>query len=110
MASAIDETHLCERLQRERSILGLPPLPEDGLSRVAEAVARDTAAGTTLAALLALGRELGEETAPGDDVAAWAASLRRLDALAYAVRLVEAQIFAGNSGDGIMLPDARLVI
>lgn len=43
---------------------------------------------------------------PVDDFAAWTAACQRL--IVYALRLIEAQLAAGNSGPGMLLPDKDL--
>jgi hypothetical protein len=45
-----------------------------------------------------------------DNFEVWGAVCQRLDAIAYALRLVEAQLIAGNTGPGMLLPDKDLLI
>jgi hypothetical protein len=98
-------------LERTRAYLGLAPLPREGRLKIEAAIAMQTPSGMRLEDLLALGEELGAlMNVMADDVDAWGGSYRRLDALGYAVRLVEAQIIAGNTGPGIMLPDPDLTV
>jgi hypothetical protein len=96
-------------LAARRSLVGLPPLPPEGLGTIAASLAAETPLGRYLDRLLALGEEIGG-AAPADDFAAWAAAAQRLEALAYALRLIEAQIIAGNHGPGLLLPDRNLYV
>lgn len=122
MREAVDEERLEEvdcsafdsgtpLLERTRAYLGLAPLPREGRLRIEAAIAAQTPAGLRLEDLLAFGEELGAQmNVMADDIDAWGGSYRRLDALGYAVRLVEAQILAGNTGSGIMLPDPDVTV
>jgi len=96
-------------LAARRSLVGLPSLPREGLGTIVAALAAETPLGRQLDRLLALGEEIGG-AAPADDFAAWAAAAQRLEALAYALRLIEAQIIAGNNGPGLLLPDRNLYV
>ena len=113
MSEAEAERELSEERARalaaRRSVVGLPPLPSEGLGTIAASLAAETPLGRHLDRLLALGEEIGG-AAPADDFAAWAAAAQRLEALAYALRLIEAQIIAGNNGPGLMLPDRNLYV
>jgi hypothetical protein len=93
-----------------RSRLGLRALPQEGRRAVAAAVAARTPAGTRFESLLAIGEEIDAQIVPLDNFEVWATVCQRLDAIAYALRLIEAQLIAGNTGPGMLLPDKDLVI
>lgn len=99
-----------ERLERQRRNLGLAALPPEGRIAVEWALAQQTLPATRLATLLELGEQLGSLVLPSADIDAWGRALARIDALAFSVRLIEAQIVAGNTGPGIMLPDPTVVL
>ena len=97
-------------LESRRSILGLAPLPLEGQRAVEAAIAARTPAGVRFENLLAIGEELGARVLPTDDFDRWATACQRLDAMAYALRLLEAQVIAGNTGAGLLLPDRDLLV
>jgi hypothetical protein len=108
--SAAPATEIHSVLERQRRGVGLAPLPLSGRHVIEEAIADETPAGVRLAELLDLGEEVSARMAPDADFDSWGGLYRRLDALAYAIRLMEAQIVAGNTGAGMMLPNPDLEV
>ena len=96
-------------IEARRSRLGLMSLTSTAREAIATAIANRTPAGVRFETLLTIGEEI-DAAVPADDFAAWAAACQRLDAIAYALRLMEAQLAAGNSGPGMMLPDKDLLV
>jgi hypothetical protein len=99
-----------DRLERQRRNLGLTALTAEGRLAIEWALAQQTPPATRLATLLELGEQLGSLVLPSADLDAWGRALARIDALAFSARLIEAQIVAGNTGAGLMLPDPSLVL
>ncbi len=97
-------------LEQKRARLGLRPLPADGRDALEQAMSRSTPAASRLEEVLELGMALGADILSAEEVDAWTRALARIDALAYCVRLIEAQILAGNEGLGMMLPDTALEV
>ncbi len=104
----------CESGDRQidvrRSRLGLMALPREGRLMVAAAIAARTPAGIRFENLLAIGEEIDAQVVPVDNFEVWGTVCSRLDAIAYALRLVEAQLIAGNTGSGMLLPDKDLLV
>ena len=96
-------------IEARRSRLGLMSLTSSARKTIAAAIANRTPAGVRFETLLTIGEEI-DAAVPVDDFAAWAAACQRLDSIAYAVRLIEAQLAAGNSGPGMLLPDKDLLV
>ena len=92
-----------------RSRLGLMSLTSAARTAIIAAITNGTPAGIRFETLLTIGEEI-DAAVPADDFTAWAAACQRLDSIAYALRLVEAQLAAGNSGPGMLLPDKDLLI
>ena len=103
------EDHGGREIDARRSRLGLTPLTSAARTAIAAAVASRTPCGIRFESLLTIGEEIDASVA-ADDFAAWAAACQRLDSIAYALRLIEAQLAAGNSGPGMLLPDKDLLI
>lgn len=97
-------------LEQKRSRLGLRPLPPEGRLALEGAIDQATPAASRLEEVLTLGLQLGADVISPEEVEAWTRALARMDAIAYCVRLIEAQILAGNTGLGMMLPDATLEV
>jgi hypothetical protein len=96
-------------IEARRSRLGLMSLTSAARAAIAAAIANRTPAGIRFETLLAIGEEI-DAAVPADDFAAWAAACQRLESIAYALRLIEAQLAAGNSGPGMLLPDKDLLV
>lgn len=97
-------------IERRRRMLGLPPLTPEAHLALEWALSQQTPGALRLQRLLEFGEQLGSLELPSADLDAWGEALARIDALAYGARLIEAQIIAGNTGIGIMLPDRTLDI
>jgi hypothetical protein len=93
-----------------RSRLGLMTLPLEGRLAIEAAIAGRTPAGIRFETLLTIGEEIDGQVVPADSFEAWATVCQRLDAIAYALRLIEAQLIAGNTGPGLLLPDKDLLV
>ena len=110
------EEDVCQREKSDRQIaarrsrLGLMALPPEGRVALEAAVAAQTPAGMRFETLLAIGEEIDAHVVPVDDFERWATMCQRLDAVGYALRLVEAQLIAGNTGPGMLLPDKDLLV
>jgi hypothetical protein len=96
-------------IEARRSRLGLMSLTSAARQAIAAAITNGTPAGVRFETLLTIGEEI-DAAVPADDFAAWAAACQRLDSIAYALRLIEAQLAAGNSGPGMLLPDKDLLV
>lgn len=108
-AEAADDV-LSLSLEQQRARLGLQPLSAEGRGALERAISQKTPPALRLEEVLKLGVQLGADVLCSDEFDAWARALARMDAITYCVRLIEAQILAGNSGAGMMLPDAALEI
>jgi hypothetical protein len=113
-ANGADDSNECESdapqvIDMRRSRLGLRALPPEGRVVVEAAIAAQTPAGVRVQNLLAIGAEIDAQAVSNDNFDMWVTVCQRLDAIAYAVRLVEAQLIAGNSGAGMLLPDKDLL-
>ena len=95
---------------RGRGRLGLTPLTPEGRTAIDWAISQNTPAAARLQQLLEIAKRLGAGLLPSDDLNAWGSALADVDTLGYCARLIEAQIIAGNVGQGILLPDAHLEI
>jgi hypothetical protein len=98
-----------QEIDMRRSRLGLRALPPEGRVVVEAAIAAQTPAGIRFQNLLAIGAEIDAQAVSNDNFDVWVTVCQRLDAIAYAVRLVEAQLIAGNTGAGMLLPDRDLL-
>lgn len=96
-------------IDARRSRLGLTSLTDAGRTAITRAIASRTPVGIRYETLLTIGEEI-DAAVPAEDFAAWAAACQRLDSIAYALRLIEAQLAAGNSGPGMLLPDKDLLV
>ena len=96
-------------IEARRSRLGLTSLTSAAREAISTAIANRTPAGVRFETLLTIGEEI-DAAVPADDFAAWAAACQRLDSIAYALRLIEAQLAAGNNGPGMLLPDKDLLV
>lgn len=96
-------------IDARRSRLGLMSLTTAARAAITAAIADRTPAGIRFETLLTIGEEI-DAAVPADDFTAWAAACQRLDSIAYALRLIEAQLAAGNSGPGMLLPDKDLLV
>jgi hypothetical protein len=110
MSEELSEPAVTLSLEQKRARLGLRPLPSEGRDALEGAMSRSTPAASRLAEVLELGVTLGADVLSSEEVDAWTRALARIDALAYCVRLIEAQILAGNEGLGMMLPDTTLEV
>lgn len=108
-AEAIDQVPPLS-FEQKRARIGLRPLTSDGRFALESAISQNTPAALRLQEVLALGVELGADVLSLEEVDAWTRALARMDAIAYCVRLIEAQILAGNAGTGMMLPDTALEV
>jgi hypothetical protein len=115
-ANGADDSNECDAPARDaqvidmrRSRLGLRALPPEGRVVVEAAIAAQTPAGVRVQNLLAIGAEIDAQAVSNDNFDMWVTVCQRLDAIAYAVRLVEAQLIAGNTGEGMLLPDRDLL-
>ncbi len=96
--------------EQQRARIGLRPLAAEGRRALEGAIAQKTPPALRLEEVLKLGVQLGADVLSSEELDAWARALARMDAITYCVRLIEAQILAGNAGAGMMLPDAALEI
>jgi hypothetical protein len=103
------EANRGREIDARRSRLGLTSLTAAARAAITAAIARRTPAGIRFETLLTIGEEI-DAAVPADDFAAWAAACQRLESIAYALRLIEAQLAAGNSGPGMLLPDKYLLV
>jgi hypothetical protein len=103
------EANRGREIDARRSRLGLTSLTAAARAAITAAIARRTPAGIRFETLLTIGEEI-DAAVPADDFAAWAAACQRLESIAYALRLIEAQLAAGNSGPGMLLPDKDLLV
>jgi hypothetical protein len=115
VGDSADETEAADNVpllsfEQRRARLGLRPLASDERSALEWAISQQTPAAARLEEMLKLGAELGADILSSEEVDAWTRALARMDAIAYCVRLVEAQILVGNVGTGMMLPDSELEV